>query len=643
LGEEGVEKLDTLPKHFLKRVRQYGDQKIALRQKDFGIWKAFTWQDSYAWVRDFCLGLVDLGLQHGDKVCIIGDNDPQYFWAQLAIQSAGGVAVGIFTDSIPSEIEYIVTHSDAVLVLAKDQEQCDKLLEIKDRVPAVKKVIYWEDRGLWNYSEPWLMEYAEVEALGRQVAERNPIRFEELVAAGEGDDLAIFCYTSGTTGLPKGAMITHKNLLGGAGATLKVDPRYDTDEYLSFLPPAWITENALGFTVHILTGMILNFPESPETVQENLREVAPHALLFSSRLWENLVSMVQVRINDSTTVNRWLYHLFLPVGYKVAEMRFAQKRVPLLWHAIYWLGDFAVFRPLRDKLGLINVKSAYTAGAALSPDVVRFFRAIGVNIKQLYGSTEVQIHTLHIGEDVKFESVGVPPPGVELKISESGEILVRAPSVFQGYYKAPDETAQKLVDGWFRTGDAGYIDEDQHLIYLDRVSDMLELRGGEKFSPQYIEGRLKFSPYIKDLMSIGGREREYVTAIVNIDFDNVGRWAEKRGIAYTTFVDLSQRPEVYDLIQADVEQVNKTLPPAARVRKFVLMHKEFDPDEAELTRTRKLRRGFMEERYQQLIDAMYNGLDEVRMQAEVKYRDGRRGVIETAIRVCSLDVEEVLA
>lgn len=634
---------DTLPKHLLERVRQYGDRKIAMRQKDYGIWKPFTWQDSYEHVRDFCLGMVELGLQRGDKVCIIGDNDPQYFWAQLAIQSAGGVAVGIFTDSIPSEIEYIVGHCDATFVLAKDQEQCDKLLEIKDSVPAVKKVIYWESRGLWNYDEPWLIEFAAVESLGQRVTEENPNRFETLVAQGSGDDLAIFCYTSGTTDLPKGAMIAHKNLLGGARAALRVDPRCDSDEYLSFLPPAWITENALGLTVHILTGMIVSFPESPETVQENIREIAPNALLFSSRLWESLVSSVQVRINDSTASNRWLYRLFLPVGYRVADMRFARKKVPILWRVLYRLGDLAVFHPLRDKLGLIRVNSAYTAGAALSPDVVRFFRAIGVNIKQLYGSTEVQIHTLHVGEDVKFESVGVPPPDVEIRISDEGEILVKAPSVFQGYYKAPDKTAEKLKDGWFYTGDAGHIDEDGHLIYLDRMDDLLELKGGEKFSPQYIEGRLKFSPYIKDLMSIGGRERAYVTAIINIDFDNVGRWAEKRGIAYTTLVDLSQRPEVYDLIRADVERVNKSLPPAARVRKFVLMHKEFDPDEAELTRTRKLRRGFVEQRYQQMIEAMYTGLGEVRVRAEVKYRDGRQGVVETPVRVCSLDVEEVLA
>jgi long-chain acyl-CoA synthetase len=634
---------DTLPKHFLERVRQYGDRKIAMRQKDYGIWKPFTWQDSYAHVRDFCLGMVELGMQRGDKVCIIGDNDPQYFWAQLAIQSAGGVAVGIFTDSIPSEIEYIVSHCDATFVLAKDQEQCDKLLEIKDRVPAVKKVIYWESRGLWNYDEPWLIEFAAVESSGQRVAEENPDRFEALVAQGSGDDLAIFCYTSGTTDLPKGAMIAHKNLLGGAGATLRVDPRCDSDEYLSFLPPAWITENALGLTVHVLTGMIVSFPESPETVQENIREIAPNALLFSSRLWESLVSMVQVRIKDSTAINRWLYRLFLPLGYRVADMRFARKKVPIMWRILYLLGDLAVFHPLRDKLGLIRVNSAYTAGAALSPDVVRFLRAIGVNIKQLYGSTEAQIHTLHVGEDVKFESVGVPPPDVEIRISDEGEILVKAPSVFQGYYKAPDKTAEKLKDGWFYTGDAGHIDEDGHLIYLDRLDDLLELKGGEKFSPQYIEGRLKFSPYIKDLMSIGGRERAYVTAIINIDFDNVGRWAEKRGITYTTFVDLSQRPEVYDLIRADVERVNKTLPPPACVRKFVLMHKEFDPDEAELTRTRKLRRGFMEQRYQPMIDAMYHGLGEVRVRAEVKYRDGRHGVVETPVRVCSLGMEEVLA
>ena len=629
----------TLPQWFVRTAKKYGDRKVAMRKKRFGIWQEYTWQDSFAAVKHFCLGLVRLGLQRGDKVIIIGDNDPQYFWAQLAIQAGGGVAVGIFTDSIPSEIQYIATHCDATFALAKDQEQCDKLLEIRDQVPAIKRVIYWEEKGLWHYNDPWLMSFDEVMALGRELDEEEPQRFEELVAQGKGDDLAIFCYTSGTTGLPKGAMIAHRNLIAGCQIYNQVDRRLDTDEYVSFLPPAWITENVLGLTVHVMNGMIVNFPEEPETVQENIREIAPHALLFSSRLWESLVAMIQVRISETSFLNRVLYRLFMPVGYRVADMRFEQGHVPLLWRLLYALGDVAVFAPLRDKLGLTRVKSAYSAGAALSPDVMRFFRAIGVNIKNLYGSTEAQIHTLHIGDDIKFETVGVPPPGMELQIAANGEILVRGPTVFQGYYKNPEATAEALSDGWFHTGDAGYLREDGHLIYLDRVKDLLELAGGQKYSPQYIEGRLKFSPYIRDVMAIGGRERAYVTAIINIDFDNVGRWAEQRGIGYTTYVDLSQKPQVYDLIRAEVERVNDTLPQPARIRKFVLLHKEFDPDEAELTRTRKLRRRFMEERYREIIAAMYEGRPEVRVRAEVRYRDGRTGVVETAVRVCALDEE----
>ncbi|OGO42671.1 MAG: long-chain fatty acid--CoA ligase, partial [Chloroflexi bacterium RBG_16_57_9] len=625
-----------LPQQFAETARKYGRGKVAMRRKDLGIWQEYTWPESFQRVKNLSLGLMSLGLEAGDKVCIIGDNDPEYFWAQLAIQAAGGIAVGIFTDSVTNEIEYIVQHSDAVLVFAKDQEQCDKLLAIRNQVPAVRRVIYWDDKGLWNYHDPWLMSFNDVEALGKELDQREPDCFDTRLAQGRGEDLAIFCYTSGTTGRPKGAMITHRNLLEGCRIYSIVDRRLDTDEYLSFLPPAWITENILGLTVHIANGMIINFPEAPDTVQADLREIAPHALLFSSRLWENLVSTVQVRIADSTWINRLLYRLFMPVGYRVADLRFEKGQVPFLWRMLYTLGNVAIFAPLRDKLGLTRVKSAYSAGAALSPDVVRFFRAIGVNIKNLFGSTEGQIHTLHIGDDIKFETVGVPPPGIQIRIAEDGEILVKSPSVFQGYYKNPEATVAALSDGWFYTGDAGYLREDGHLIYLDRVKDLLELATGDKFSPQYIEGRLKFSPYIKDVMAIGGRQRPYVTAIVNIDFANVGYWAEKQRLGYTTFVDLSQKPEVHHLILQDVVRVNQTLPPPARVHKFVLLHKEFDPDEAELTRTRKLRRGFMEDRYQEMIEAMYNGRPEVNVSAEVRYRDGRTGTIETTVRVCSL-------
>jgi len=626
----------TLPQYLRQTAQRYGAQKIAMRKKQFGIWREFTWMESYQRVRHLALGLQQLGLRHGDKVCIIGDNDPEYFWAQLAIQSCGGVAVGIFTDSAPSEMQYVVTHADAVLVFAKDQEQCDKMLEIRAQIPAVRRVIYWEDRGLWNYRDEWLMSFDAMIAAGRELDQREPTKFDERVAQGKGDDLAIFCYTSGTTGLPKGAMIAHRNLISGAETSSSVDRRLDTDDYLSFLPPAWITENVLGLAIHVMNGMIINFPEEPETVQENIREISPHALLFSSRLWESLVSMVQARIADTAWVNRALYNAFMPIGYRVADMRFGKGTVPMAWQFLNWLGEVAVFAALRDKLGLSHIKSAYSSGAALSPDVVRFFRAIGVNIRNLFGSTEAIIHTLHVGKDVKFETVGVPPPGVELKISPEGEIIVKSPMVFQGYYKNPETTAKALQDGWFHTGDAGYLREDGHLIYLDRVKDLLELATGDKFSPQYIEGRLKFSQYIKDVMVVGGHERTYVTAVINIDFANVGRWAEKKRIAYTTFVDLSQKSEVYDLIKQDVLRVNDTLPPPARVKSFVLLHKEFDPDEGDLTRTRKLRRNVMEERYRDLIEAMYSGKDEVRVSAAVKYRDGRTGVIETAVRVCSL-------
>ncbi len=632
----------TLPQYFLAAVERYGDRKVALRQKELGIWQEWTWRQSYDQVRSCCLGLVELGLKRGDRVAIVGDNDRQYVWADLALLAAGACTVGIFTDATPAEIEYIVSHSDATFVLAKDQEQCDKLLAVREQLPLIKKIIYWDPRGLWGYHDPWLMDFAEAQRIGREVAAREPDKFESLVADGKGDDLAIICYTSGTTGLPKGAMLTHANLIYNERAFLQIDPRYEDDNHLSFLPLAWISEHVLGITPHVTNGLILNFPEEPETVQQNIREIAPQGLLYNSRLWENLVAAVQVRINDSAWLNRALYRWFLPVGYAVADRHFKKQPIGAWLRLLYTLGTLAVFRPLRDQLGLIRARVTYTAGAALSPDVLRFFRALGINLKQIYGSTEVAGGAIaHRDDDIKFESVGKPIPGCDLKISEEGEILLSSPGLFQGYHKNPEATQAAIwIDEtgrrWFRTGDAGTIDPDGHLIYLDRVKDMIRLAGGEKYSAQYIEGRLKFSPYIRDAMTIGGADKDYVTALINIDFDNVGRWAEKHGISYTTFVDLSQKPQVYDLIRADVEQVNRTLPPGARVRKFMLMHKEFDADEGELTRTRKLRRGFLAERYQDLIAAMYGGLPSVPVSATVKYRDGRVGTIDTTVRVAAV-------
>lgn len=636
---------DTLPKYFLERVKQYGDEKVAVRQKDFGIWQEYTWQDAYENVRDFALGLASLGLERGERVTIVGDNDRQYLWADLGIMSVGGIAVGIFTDAGPSEMEYVISHSEAVIAMAKDQEQCDKLLEIREKIPNVKKVIYWDPRGMWYYDDPWLISFEEVHAIGHKVLEEQPGLFETMIEEGSGTDLANFCYTSGTTGLPKGAMLTHENFILASKYFEETDPRYDTDNLISFAPLAWIAEHTLSVTPHVMYGIIVNFPEAPETIQANIREIAPDVIFYPARLWENLTALIQVRINDATWVNRTLYKLFLPVGYRVADKHFSKEPIGLGLKLLYWLGDRLVFYPLRNQLGLVNVRTAITAGAALSPDMFRFFRALGVNLKQVFSSTETTaVGTMHVEDDVKFASVGKPPAGVEIKITDEGEICLRGGNIFVGYFKNDEATAKALeVDDkgyrWFHTGDAGYVDEDGHLIYLDRVKDMIELASGEKFSPQFIEGRFKFSPFIRDVMAVGGPDKHFVAALVSIDFENVGRWAEKRGIPYTTYIDLSQKSDVYDLIQKDVREVNKTMPEGGRVKKFVLMHKEFDADESEMTRTRKLRRGYLADHYQNIIDSIYSDQEKVTVSAVVHYQDGRQAVVETGLRIMRLEEE----
>jgi long-chain acyl-CoA synthetase len=635
---------ETIPQFFLHQAQTRPPGKVALRQKELGIWREFTWKESYEQVKAFALGLIALGVRRGDKLATVGDNDRQYLWAYLGLQAAGAAQVGLFTDATAAEMAYIIDHCDATFVLAKDQEQCDKLLDVRDRLPQVRRVIYWDERGLWNYDEPWLMPYDEVLALGRALDENEPGRFETEVTLGRADDLALICYTSGTTGLPKGVMLSHGNILSAIRLYQAVDPRADTDNHVSFMPMGWIAEPILGIAAHVFAGVVMNFPEEPETVRQNICEISPEMLFYNSRLWDSLVATVQVRMNDAAWINRNLYHRFLPIGYRMADARFGGTAPGAGLRAAYGLGDRLVFGPLRDQLGLARVRAAYTAGSALSPDAMRFFHALGVNLKQIYGSTEVTGGaTIHRDGDIKFASVGPPAPGIDIRIAPDGEIQIAGPTVMMGYYKDPEGTARDMVvepDGrrWFRTGDAGYIDGDGHVIYLDRVKDMLQLAGGERFSPQFIEGRLKFSPYIRDVMVIGGENRAFVTALIIIDFENTGQWAEKQRIPYTTFVDLSQRPPVYDLIRQAVETVNESLPPGARVRRFVLMHKEFDADEAEMTRTRKLRRNVLYERYGDIVEAMYRGDPTIRVRAPVRYQDGREGFIETEIQVMSLDV-----
>ena len=624
--------LDTLPKLFLKNCTAY-PSGVAMRRKDLGIWNRYTWEQCYQTVKEFALGLKDLGFQPGDKLCIVGDNDPEWYWAQLASQALGGAAVGLYIDVIPSEVQYIAGHSDSTFAVAKDQEQCDKFLEVASQLPSLKKIIYWDPKGMRAYGRsPLIVSHEEVRTMGREYEKVHPNFFEESISRGKGSDVAILCYTSGTTGLPKGALISHDFLIKGGGRFSKVNVYRSTDEYLSFVPLAWIAEQ-LFMVSWLMFRMPVNYPESPNTVMENIREIGPQFLLLGPRQWQDLVSLVQMKMNDAGFFKRWLYKASMAIGYRHADYRYAMRKAPpLLLTALHKLADWACLMHIRDSLGLRRVRVGLTGGSSLGPDVFRWFQAIGVNIKEAYGLTEVNPVAMH-GEWPKAGTCGPPVPGVEVRISPAGEVWVTSDPIFDGYYKQPDETARTVEDGWVKTGDAGAFDEDGHLIIYDRLKDMLQLKGGEKYSPTYIENRLKFSPYIKDGMVVGGREREFLFMIITIDFNNVGRWAEKNGYAYTTFVDLSQKTEVYDLIQEDVNRVNKALPAGARVRRFSLLHKEFDPDEGELTKTRKLRRAFLDEKYAGLIGAAYSGQNRVVTEAQVKYRDGRTAKIKTEITI----------
>ncbi|MCA9964459.1 MAG: AMP-binding protein [Anaerolineales bacterium] len=631
----------TLPQYFVAKAKQYADSRIAMRQKEFGIWREFTWNESYEQVKQFALGMIALGLQRGDHVATIGDNDRQYVWGYIGLQAVGAATVGMYTDAIPAEMEHIVNHSDATFVMAKDQEQCDKFLENREKFPKIKKVIYWEARGLWDYDDDWLISFEDVQALGRELDKKEPDRFETEVALGSAEDTATICYTSGTTGLPKGVILTQNNLISSARISLAIDPRYETDNHVSFMPMGWIVEPAFGIVPHVFTGMIMNFPEEPETVRENIREIAPESLFYSAGLWDNLVGTIQVRIKDSSWFNRKLYDLFLPIGYKIADKHLMGESLGLGLQLAGKLGDVLVFEPLRGMLGLNKVRVAYTAGAVLSPDHLRYLHALGINVKQIYGSTEVTGGIAgHRTGNIKFASVGVPFPEVEVRTSDDGELQICGPTVMKEYYKNPEATAKDIVmeNGrrWFKTGDAGYIDEDGHIIFQDRVKNMIRLANGEVFSPQFIEGRLKFSPYIKDVMAVGSEDRDFVTAMIIIDFANVGHWAEQNGIGYTTFVDLSQKPEVYQLVQQAVNEVNKTLPEGARIKHFVHLHKEFDADDAEMTRSRKLRRNVVAERYGEIVEALYSNRKAINVRAPVKYQDGSEGFVETQIRVMAV-------
>jgi len=630
-----MEKQDTIPQIIRGNSLKWGP-RAAMSVKMFGVWHSYSWQDYYENVKYFSLGMIALGMERGDVAGIVGDNEPQWFWGEFAVQAAGGIATGIYVDSIPSEVKYIAEHSDARFAIVNDQEQMDKFLEIRGELPHLKKVIYWDPKGLRNYDDPILISFNEVMALGRDYEKTRPGLFEKNVDGGKSDDVAFIYYTSGTTGLPKGAILTHRALITTARGFIDRYPMNENDDLISNFPAAWVGDSYFATIPHLLTGARLNFPEEPETIAEDTREVGPNFVIYGPRQWEGLVSEIQVKMLDANPLKRFVYRLFLPVGHKIADMKFEGKTPSILWRILHGIAYLALFRPLKDRLGLSHVRFAVTGSSVLSLDTFRLIHAIGVELRQCYASTEAGFISSHGKGDIKFESVGRPALGTSLRITGGGELLVNSDCMFTGYHKNAEKTAVTLIDGWCHTGDAVNINEQGHLIFMDRLEHMGLLKSGAKYAPQYIEGRLRFSPYIKDAMVIGGKDRDYVSAIINIDFAMVGKWAERHRIPYTTFVDLSQKHEVADLVRQDLERVNGYLPEPSRVRKFVLLHKEFDPDEAELTRTRKLRREFMEQRYKDLIDAMYGDKEAVSVEAPVTYRDGRKGVVTTGIKVRGL-------
>ena len=623
----------TIPKLFYEKAGKYGKGRVAMREKEFGIWRPITWHDYFKNVKYLTLGLIRLGLEEGDKVAMIGDNRPEGLWAEMATLCARGVGVWLFRDSLIDEVKYIIDHSDTKFLFGEGQEEVDKAISVFNECPKLKKIIWDDPKGMRDYNQDYLISLKDVQSLGRELDQQQPELFEKMIKKGHGDEVALLFYTSGTTSLPKGVLLSHNNMLTMGQHLMAVDPCMATDDYASYLPFAWIGEQMMSISCGLQVGYTINFPEEPETAEENIREIGPHVMFAPPRMYEQMTRTIQVKYLDATWIKRKVYALSTKIGYHVADLKFQKKRIPWYWAVLKWLAYITVQEKIKDHLGLSRVRNAYTGGGAMGPDHFRFFHALGVNLKQIYGQTEVAgISVVHRSGDIKFDTVGHPIPETEIKITEDGEILTRSPSVFLGYYKNPEATKETLKDGWLYSGDKGFIDDEGHLVVFDRTKDVFILRDGKPFSPQYLETRLKFSPYVRDSWVIGDK-RECITAVICIDYSVVGRWADEKKINYTSYQELSQMPEVYNLVEVQIRQANRDLPEAARVVKFINLYKEFDADDDELTRTRKLRRGFVEKRYQDIVEALYLDDDSVHIDTTIKYEDGREAHIDIDLHI----------
>jgi long-chain acyl-CoA synthetase len=629
----------TFPQ-FLARHAERLDGRVALQEKRFGIWQPITWGEYHRRVRRFAHGLAAVGFRRGEALAILGDNRPEWLIAELAVQSLGGMSVGLYPDCVLDEVHHVLEHARVRFVVAEDQEQVDKLLALREdgRLAGVEQVVYYDPRGLEHYELDLLLEFTQLERIGEELERDRPGWLDGEVARGQAEDTAILCTTSGTTGKPKLAMLSFANLLSMGRSLLAVDPIEPGDEYVSFLPFAWIGEQMIALACGLQAGLVLSFPEDAATVRSDLREIGPRVMFSPPRIWESLLSSLQVRLDDAGALKRRVFATGYAIGELAAERRVHGRRLgPGLWLA-HRLAELTALRPVRNQLGLSRLRRAYTGGAPLGPDVFRFFHAIGVNLKQIYGQTEIcGIAVVHRDDDVRFETVGVGIPGTEVSIGDGGEILLRSPAVFKGYYENDEATAVALRDGWLHTGDSGYLDEHGHLVVIDRMRDVLEAADGTRFSPAFIESKVKFSPYVQEAVVFGGGDRPHVAAIVTLEAETVGTWAERERLSYTTLADLAQKPEVYALVAEALRRANEDLPEGVRIRRFVLLHKQLDADDQELTRTRKVRRGAINARYGEIIDALFRDVDQVTITSAVTYQDGSQGSREISLRIASLN------
>ena len=636
----------TLPQLLLDNARKYSKDKIAIREKDLGIWQSYSWPDYYENTKKFALGLASLGFQGGDRLSVIGDNRPQLYWAQMAALCLGGIPVPLYQDAIEKELEYIIEHSEAKFVVAEDQEQVDKMLALKEKVPSMEMIIYGDPRGMRHYNQPFIKSFTEVQALGLDFEKDHPDFFQKEVQKGNPEDTALIAYTSGTTGNPKGVVLTHSNLLTNVRLISKAEEYWDSDQVMAYLPMAWIGDSIYSLAMLLDIGFTINCPEAATTVMRDMREVGPTVVFCPPRIWENILTTIRVKMEDAAWIKQKMYAFFINVAQQVSSNQLRRQRVSLRLRLLYAFGEFFVYGPLRDNLGMRKIRYAYTAGAALGPEVFQFYRSIGINLKQVYGLTETSaMCTYQPDDEVKLETVGIPLPAIEIKIGEGGEVLIKSPGVFQGYYKNPEATSEALKDGFLYTGDAGIIDKDNHLIIIDRAKDVSTLANGTIFAPQFIENKLKFSPYIKEAVTLG-QGKEYVTAMVNIDMQSVGNWAERKNIGYTSYADLSQKPEVYYLIFNEVKKVNASLYNeeqlrGAQIKRYLILHKELDPDDAEVTRTRKIRRGFIAKKYAELIDALYSEKEGVEVETKITYEDGRTATIHAFLKIREVEIFQV--